>query len=161
MCHKSPAKTLRNVIRMTKFLEKKPELLTINPLPSVNIIPNRKLFQFSQPVITTYPPKQTIISISHGVVSMSIKPLEVTKMPSKKPLSVSNICTTDIPPDPYPCMYCMLVAPRPNYPSTPTSQVPMCCVCKRSVGDRFEPQYCCEEIMHQHCWGEHHCIGWN
>ena len=96
---------------MTKFLEKKPELLTINPLPSVNIIPNRKLLQFSQPLITSYPPKQKTLSISHGVVSMSIKPLEVTKMPSKKPLSVSNICTTDIPPDPYPCMYSRLVAP--------------------------------------------------
>ena len=157
MCHKSPAKTLRNVKRITKFLEKKPELLTITPLPSVNIIPNRKLLQFSQPIITSYPPKKKALSISHGVVSMSIDPRKAPR----KLLSLSNLCTTDIPPDPYPCMYCMLVAPQPNYPRTPTSPVPMCCVCKRPVDDRFEPQYCCEEIMHQHCWGEHYCIGWN
>jgi hypothetical protein len=38
MCHQSPAKLLRSVIRITKFLEKKPRL-SMSPQQSISIIP--------------------------------------------------------------------------------------------------------------------------
>ena len=31
-------------------------------------------------------------------------------------LSVMSVCSTDIPPDPYPCRFCLLVSELPNYP---------------------------------------------
>ena len=38
MCHQSPAKVLRSVMRITKFIEKKPKL-SISPQQSISILP--------------------------------------------------------------------------------------------------------------------------
>ena len=74
-------------------------------------------------------------------------------------LSVMNVCSTDIPPDPYPCRFCLLVSELPNYPSPkPTDSV--CTVCRRPIDDRFNPHSCCDMLMHENCWGQHRCIGW-
>ena len=140
MNHKSPSKVLRNVIRMTKFLENKKKPLKITTLPSVNIEPQEIYLSRS---LTT---------------SISIPP---TKSPRKPQLSIAKVGSTDITPDLFPCMYCMLVPPFPNLPRTPTSPVPDCAVCTRPVDDRYEPQICCNLLMHQHCWGNHMCDGWS
>ena len=74
-------------------------------------------------------------------------------------LSITNVCTTDIPPDPYPCRFCLLVSELPNYPS-PKPTDPVCAVCRRPIDDRFNPHRCCDLLMHENCWGQHRCIGW-
>ena len=74
-------------------------------------------------------------------------------------LSVMNVCSTDIPPDPYPCRFCLLVSELPNYPS-PKPTDPVCTVCRRPIDDRFNPHSCCDLLMHENCWGQHRCIGW-
>ena len=73
-------------------------------------------------------------------------------------LSTTSVCSTDIPPDPYPCMFCLLVSEVPNYPS-PKPTDPVCTVCKRPIDDRFNPHSCCDLLMHENCWGQHRCIG--
>jgi hypothetical protein len=47
MCSKSPAKILRSVKRMTKFLEKKQEALSVTILPSIDIYPLAKPISLS------------------------------------------------------------------------------------------------------------------
>ena len=74
-------------------------------------------------------------------------------------LSATNVCSTDIPPDPYPCRFCMLVSELPNYPS-PKPTDPVCTVCRKPIDDRFNPHSCCDLLMHENCWGQHRCIGW-
>ena len=74
-------------------------------------------------------------------------------------LSSTNVCSTDIPPDPYPCRFCLLVSELPNYPS-PKPTDPVCTVCRRPIDDRFNPHSCCDLLMHENCWGQHRCIGW-
>ena len=74
-------------------------------------------------------------------------------------LSLMNVCSTDIPPDPYPCRFCLLVSELPNYPS-PKPTDPVCTVCQRPIDDRFNPNSCCDLLMHENCWGQHRCIGW-
>ena len=58
MCHKSPAKLLRNVRRITKFLEKKPKVssLSITALPPKNISPVLRCLNLSLPVSIEIPP---------------------------------------------------------------------------------------------------------
>ena len=72
-------------------------------------------------------------------------------------LSTTNVCSTDIPPDPYPCRFCLLVSELPNYPS-PKPTDPVCTVCRRPIDDRFNPYSCCDLLMHENCWGQHRCI---
>ena len=74
-------------------------------------------------------------------------------------LSITNVCTTDIPPDPYPCRFCLLVSELPNYPS-PKPTDPVCAICHRPIDDRFNPHKCCDLLMHENCWGPHRCISW-
>ena len=106
MCYQSPAKILRNVKRMTKFNESKPERLSITRLPSINVEPLQKnRLAFSQTVI-----------------------VEINPEKKHQNLSIVNVCSTEVPPDPYPCVYCMRVPPRPNYPEPPSScQTLPCC----------------------------------
>ena len=137
MYHQSPAKLLRSVKRMTKFLESKPSKLGITKLPSINLEPAKNLG----------------LSISQTIA------VEITPQKKQQNLSVMKVCSTEVPPDPYPCMYCMLVPPRPNYPE-PKPTDPLCSVCSRPIDDRFNPQTCCNQMMHEHCWGEHPCDGW-
>ena len=73
-------------------------------------------------------------------------------------LSVMSVCSTDIPPDPYPCRFCLLVSELPNYP-TPKPTDPVCTVCKIPMDDRYNPHSCCGVLMHENCWGRHNCIG--
>ena len=158
MCHKSPAKVLRSVRRMTKFIERKPSAiptLGITVLPTIDITPSEKSLSFSLPTNTNVFPIMKSLSVSKGDC-ISVPP----NLKSNQTLSYSNVCSTDIPPDPFPCMYCMLVAPKPNLPRTPTSPVPLCSICARPIDDRFEPYECCDMLMHQHCLGEHYCEGW-
>ena len=94
MYHQSPAKLLQSVKRMTKFLESKPSKLGITKLPSINLKPAKNLgLSISQTIAVEIPPQK-----------------------KQQSLSVMKVCSTEVPPDPYPCMYCMLVPPRPNYP---------------------------------------------
>ena len=67
-------------------------------------------------------------------------------------LSIMNVCSTDIPPDPYPCRFCLLVSELPNYPS-PKPSDPVCTVCKIPIDDRYNPHSCCGVLMHENCWG--------
>ena len=73
-------------------------------------------------------------------------------------LSTINVCSTDIPPDPYPCRFCLLVSELPNYPS-PKPTDPVCTVCRIPIDDRYNPHSCCGVVMHDNCWGQHRCIG--
>ena len=158
MCHKSPAKVLRSVLRIIRFIERKPSALSalsVTVLPPVVIAPSEKSLSFSLPTNTNVFPIPKTLSLSKGDC-ISVPPT----LKSKQPLSYDNVCFTDIPPDPFPCMYCMLVAPKPNLPRTPTSPVPLCSICDRPVDDRFEPHICCDMVMHQHCLGHHYCEGW-
>ena len=121
---------------MTKFLERKPSKLGITRLPSINLEPTKNHLSISQ-----------------------TNSVEITPEKKQRNFSIMNVCSTEIPPDPYPCMYCMLVPPRPNYPE-PKPTDPLCSVCSRPIDDRFNPQTCCNQMMHEHCWGEHPCDGW-
>ena len=148
MCQLSPAKLLRSVRRMTKFIENKPIMYS---LPLVKLRPS--VLEFSTPITTEIPPKRINLSTTKTVY-ISILPAN-TDQPN--PLSVSNPCSIDIPLDPLPCLYCMLVSPKPNLPRTPTSPVPLCCICLKPVDDRLEPMECCGLLLHQHCCGGHLC----
>ena len=48
MCHRSPAKIMRSVRQITKFLEKKPDVIAISVLPSINIPPIKLNLSFSK-----------------------------------------------------------------------------------------------------------------
>ena len=148
MCQTSPAKLLRSVRRMTKFVENKS---VMNYLPLLK--PRPPLLEFSTPITTEIHPKQINLSLTK-TLCISILPANSDK---PNPLSVYNPCSVDIPPDPLPCLYCMLVAPKTNLPRTPTSPVPLCCICLKPVDDRFEPLECCGLLLHQHCCGGHLC----
>ena len=73
MCHQSPTKILRNVKRITKFLEKKKKLLSIVVLPQVNIEPEVKPLSFSQSTTINIYPVKKCLSLSK-MVSVSIPP---------------------------------------------------------------------------------------
>ena len=67
MCYKSPAKELRSIKRMTKFLEIKPQVssLTISILPSINILPPAKHLESFFGVSIDVPPVYPKLSIAH------------------------------------------------------------------------------------------------
>ena len=153
MCNRSPAKVLRSIKRIAKFIEKKHELLTVHILPQVNIYPILKPLEVSLPTHTSIPPKKKTLTKSTTV--------HVSVPPPEKLLSVAKVCFTDIHPDPLPCYYCMLVCERPNLPGIPNPLDPLCAVCQKPVDERFEPLECCNLTMHQHCCGGHRCEGWD
>ena len=118
---------------MTKFLESKPSKLSITRLPSIDLEPTKKRVSISQTISVEIPPEKKL-----------------------RNLAIMNV---EVPSDPYPCMYCMLVPPRPKYPEPkPTDQ--LCSVRSQPIDDRFNPQTCCNQMMHEHCWGDHPCDGW-
>ena len=133
MCHtKSPAKILRDAKRMAKYNE---------------------LQKLKSNEIHT---KMSIISTS----LIDIPPSEV--IPKKKQtLTLFRCSQTDLAPDPLPCIYCKLVSPFPNLPRTPTGPVPMCCVCTKPVDERFDPHFCCDQVIHPLCLGGHLCDDWD
>ena len=97
MCHKSPAIVLRNVRRITLFLEKKPKTLSVSLLPQVNISPFVKPLDFSPLVTTDVPPQQKTVHISklaiHKVVCTDLPPIK------KEPkLDLVKAASTSIPP---------------------------------------------------------------
>ena len=63
MCHKSPAKVLRNVKRIALFLEKKSKSLSVSVLPQVNISPIAKPLDFSPLVTTNVPPEEKPLNV--------------------------------------------------------------------------------------------------
>ena len=70
MCNKSPAKILRSVKRMTKFIEKKHEtVLSYKYLPQVDIPPSSKILSLSQPKIISISPSPKILSFSTPVTA--------------------------------------------------------------------------------------------
>ena len=74
MCHKSPSKVLRNVMRITKYLEKKVDTLSKTVLPQLNIAPNSIPLSFTQPTITNISPVKKCLYVTK-LVSVSISPL--------------------------------------------------------------------------------------
>ena len=97
MCHKRPAKVLRNVRRITLFLEKKPKTLSVSLLPQVNISPFVKPLGFSPLVTTNVPPQQMSVHMSklaiHKVVCTGLPPIK------KEPkLDLVKSTSTSIPP---------------------------------------------------------------
>ena len=152
---------LRNVKRMTKFIESKPRKLMICKQSSVDINPPQSSLCVSLEVSVDIPPMKKSLAITPRVANHSINPKEGTNVSNKKSrkLSITDVCSTDIPPDPYPCFFCMMVCERPNIPN-PKPTDPICCMCRRPIDDRFKPHSCCGLLMHQNCWVEHHCDGW-
>ena len=61
MCNKSPAKILRSVKRMTKFIEKKHE--------TVDIPPSSKILSLSQPTIISISPSPKFLTFSTPVTA--------------------------------------------------------------------------------------------
>ena len=114
------------------------------------------------PTAEIAPPKPFITQLDGHQSDIDVEPdndnpePEVDKLAK---LSVMSVCSTDIPPDPYPCRFCLLVSELPNYPS-PKPSDPVCTVCSRPIDDRFNPHSCCDMLMHENCWGQHRCIGW-
>jgi hypothetical protein len=97
MCHKSPAKVLRNVRRITLFLEKKPKTLSVSLFPQVNISPFVKPLSLSPLVTTDVPPLQKNVHISklaiHKVVCTDLPPIK-----KKHKLDLVKATSTSIPP---------------------------------------------------------------
>ena len=75
MCHKSPAKVLRNVIRITKFLEKKSKSLTKTVLPPVSIAPETKHLSIEALLSVDVPPVKKPLSFSTPTF-ISIPPIQ-------------------------------------------------------------------------------------
>ena len=73
MCYQSPTKILRNLVRLTKYLEKKKKTLSITVLPQVNIAPEIKVLSFSQCTIINIYPLKKCLSLAK-MVSVSIPP---------------------------------------------------------------------------------------
>ena len=84
MSYKSPARILRNVKRMTKFIENKPQRLTISKQSSIDINPVRNHLCVSQQV-SDIPPRKKSFTITPRVAFYSIDPKEGT--------NISNKCT--------------------------------------------------------------------
>ena len=76
MCHKSPAKILRNVKRMSLFLDKKPNTLSISILPQINIIPLKKPLGISPLITTNVPPQKPKLDFVRAK-SISIPPHQI------------------------------------------------------------------------------------
>ena len=142
MCYKSPAKVLRSVRRLTRFMESKQDTFSFQT-PTLNI------FMLAL-IEINIPPVSKQLSFA-TLPQVSIPP--ITKLSNKLSLA-------DLPPDPLPCLYCKLVSPMPNLPRTPSGPEPLCSICTKPVDDRFDPHTCCGQLMHQHCWGDHLCEGW-
>ena len=68
MCYKSPAKLLRSVKRMTKYIEQKPDLLQ-----PINIAPKIKVLSFFQSANVDIPPKHQNLSFT-DVKTVSVLP---------------------------------------------------------------------------------------
>ena len=145
---KSSARILRDVRRMTKFLESKN--ISVKPM---KLNPPQSRLCVSLEVSVDIPPMKKSLAITPRVANHSINPKEGTNVSNKKSrkLSITDVCSTDIPPDPYPCFFCMMVCERPNIPN-PKPTDPICCVCRRPIDDRFKPHSCCGLLMHQNCW---------
>ena len=97
MCHNSPAKVLRNVRRITLFLEKKPKTVSVSLLPQVNISPFVKPLGFSPLVTTNVPPQQRTAHI----LQLAIHRFVCTDLPpiKKEPkLDLVKATSTSIPP---------------------------------------------------------------
>ena len=73
MVHKSPAKILRSIRRITKFLENKPTDLSIAILPSINILPITKPLALSTPILIDVRPTQPNLTIK-CLASIDIPP---------------------------------------------------------------------------------------
>ena len=154
MGFRSPAKVLRSVIRITKFLEKKTSPLSVTVQPSLNIFQPRKQLNISLPIQTSFMPQNKTLTMKKNS-SISIPP---SKVKIKSKLTLARRSQTDIAPDPLPCIYCKLVSPFPNLPRTPTGPVPKCCVCTKPVDERFDPHICtCDQVMHPLCLYGHLC----
>ena len=153
-----PAKVLRSVVWITKKLETKSSALSVSVQPSLNIVPLGKQLNKSLPILTSFQPQKKILSVMKNF-SISIPPSEV-KPKVKQKLTFVRCSQTDLAPDPLPCIFCKLVSPFPNLPRTPTGPVPICCVCTKPVDDRFDPHFCCDQVMHQLCLGGHLCDDW-
>ena len=79
MCYKSPAKLLRSVKRMTKYIEQKPDLLSIEKLQPINIAPKIKVLSFFQSANVDIPPKHQNLSFT------DVKTVSVLPKPSYHP----------------------------------------------------------------------------
>ena len=73
MCYTSPSKLLRSVRRLTKFIENKPDILSVTTLPPIDIFPAARLLKISQQI-------------------------NVDIFPEKKKLSIAMVSSTSIPP---------------------------------------------------------------
>ena len=97
MCHKSPSKVLRNVRRITLFLEKKPKALSVSLLPQINIPPLIKSLEFSPLVTTNVPPQPKTLQITnlaiHKVVCTDLPPIK-----KEAKLDLVKATSTTIPP---------------------------------------------------------------
>ena len=81
MCNKSPAKILRSVKRMTKFIEKKHRtVLSYISLPQVDIPPSSKILSLSQPRIISISPSPKILSFSTPVTA-DVAPCKIELSP--------------------------------------------------------------------------------
>ena len=107
MCYRSPAKVLRSVIRITKYLEKKKKKLSVTVLPQFNFAPQVKPLSFNQPTITNISPVKKCLSFAKGV-SITIPPLRI----APRELSFSYPCFIDIPPDPSFSQQATILKPR-------------------------------------------------
>ena len=145
---------MRSVRRLTRFMETKPDVLSIQKLKSINNISH---LSKSVTIETDIPPVKKQLSLV-TFSSVSIPTLPAPKFSTK--LSIEQVSVSDLPPDPFPCLCCKLVSPLPNLPRTPSGPVPMCSVCTMPVDDRFDPHSCCGQLMHQLCWGDQPCDGW-
>ena len=88
MSHKSPYKVLRNVKRITKFMEKKAadkKIMTVRKLPELDIPPAVKILTFTKPTIISIMPTLRHLSSSKPVL-IDIPP----EFPRPKPIYSSN-----------------------------------------------------------------------
>ena len=89
MVHKSPSKLYRSVRRITKFLERKLPILTINVQDSINILPEVKKLSIVNVQTTHVPsktlPKRTLQFSKSIVISLTPEPSD-----EKKPIIYSH-----------------------------------------------------------------------
>ena len=82
MCNTSPAKLLRSVKRITKFLEKKCSSLRVTVLPSINILPVVKSLNFSPPFS---------LDVIPTACSINIPPVVSSPVPDQQPLTMEGL----------------------------------------------------------------------
>ena len=84
MSYKSPARILRNVKRMTEFIENKLQRLTISKQSFIDINPVWNRLCVSKEVSVDIPPRKKSLTITPRVAFYSINPKEGTNISNKK-----------------------------------------------------------------------------